>query len=158
MVIEKFALCRNSSLLSIASSLIFSRPCLSCHTADRKPPSTELVQMQWILLLLQLSLSQWKFAEMEPTENPVTSSLPALPFASCSPPHCVHSEGLISHQEGKNPSQRAEQREDEAGGVPPPTAIGHISTAHLLGETCWARTWTGVGRQLRVRQREELTG
>lgn len=158
MVIEKFALCRNSSLLSIASSLIFSRPCLSCHTTDRKPPSTELVQMQWIFLLLQLSLSQWKFAEMEPMENPVTLSLPVMPFASCKLPYCIHSEGLISHQEGKSPPQRAEQREDETRGVPPWLAISHVRTAHLLRERCWARSWTGVSRKPRVRQPEELTG
>lgn len=157
MVIEKFALCRSSSLLSIASSLIFSRPCLSCHTTDRKPSSTELVHMQWILLLLQLSLSQWKFAAMEPRENPVTFLLPALPFASCNLPHCLHSEGLISHREGENPSQRAEWGEDEAGWVPPRMVISSIRTAHLLREKCWAQSWTGAGRKLRVRQQEELT-
>lgn len=118
---DKFALYRNSSLLSIASSLIFSRPCLSCHTADRKPPSARLVHMQCILLLLKLTLSQRKFAEMELMENPITFSLLALPFASCNPPHRVPTEGLISHQEGKSPSQRREQREDEPVRVPPLT-------------------------------------
>lgn len=118
---DKFALYRNSSLLSIASSLIFSRPCLSCHTADRKPPSARLVQMQWILLLLKFTLSQWKFVEMELTENPVTFSLPALPFAFCNPPCRVATKGLIFHQEGKNPSQRTKQEEDETVQVPPLT-------------------------------------
>lgn len=156
MVTKKFALCRNSSLLSIASSLIFSRPCLSCHTTDRKAPSKELVQMQWILLLLQFSLSQWKFAVMEPMENPVTFSSPALPFAHCSP-HWVHSEGLIPHQEGKTPSQRAEQRGWDKGS-PSVMVISSIRTAHLLRERCWARSWTSVGRKQRVRWHEELTG
>lgn len=131
---DKFALYRNSSLLSIASSLIFSRPCLSCHTADRKPPSVRLVQMQWISLLLKRTLSQWKFAEMELMENPITFSLLALPFASCNPPHCVPTKGLISHQEGKSPSQRTEQREDEPAQVPPLTGDGPCCNSHLLSE------------------------
>lgn len=79
---DKFALYRNSSLLSTASSLIFSRPCLCCHATDRKPPSVRFVKMQWILPLPKLTLCQGKFVETELMENPLTLSSLALPFAS----------------------------------------------------------------------------
>lgn len=131
---DKFALYSNSSLLSIASSLIFSRPCLSCHTTDRKPPSMRLVQMQWILLLLKLTLSQWKFAEMELTENPVTFS---LPFASCNPPVLLLRAWFFigkvkTHCRGQS---RERMRQCESLHW---REISRIVTAHLLSERCWA--------------------
>lgn len=48
-------------------------------------------------------------------ENLFTFSLPALPFASCNPPHCVATEGLIFHWEGKTPVQS----EAKAAWAPP---------------------------------------
>lgn len=157
---DKFALYRNSSLLSTASSLIFSRPCLCCHATDRKPPSVRFVKMQWILPLPKLTLCQGKFVETELMENPLTLSSLALPFASCV------IQGSVFHQEGESPWQRTESRRGW-NSVGPTSgrgrAVSYLHTCsmrHAEQGSLWV-LWdrcTGLRRKLRVREPQELTG